>query len=94
VVLIVVNLALGSMYLAVSRGSGLASRESVRRLHEGSLGVLFQGGAIFVGMIAPLAMVLWLPSALALAGVCILIGGLLFRYCVLKAGVYVPFPLT
>lgn len=94
VVLIVVNLALGAMYLAISRGSGLANRESVRRLNEGSLGLLFQGGAIFLGMIVPLVMVLWLPSVLALAGLCILIGGLLFRYCVLKAGVYVPFPLT
>jgi hypothetical protein len=35
-----------------------------------------------------------MPSILALAGLFILIGGLLFRYAVLKAGVYVPFPLT
>jgi len=41
-----------------------------------------------------LVVVLWTPSAMALAGLFILIGGLLFRYCVLKAGVYVPFPLT
>jgi formate-dependent nitrite reductase membrane component NrfD len=93
-VLIIVNLALGIMYLGVSRSSGLAHRESVRRLNAGLLGLLFQGGAILVGMIIPLLMVLWLPSVLELAGLFILIGGLLFRYCVLKAGVYVPFPLT
>lgn len=93
-ILIIVNLALGAMYLAISRGSGLANRESVRRLNEGFLGLLFQGGVIFIGMVIPLLMVLWLPSVIALAGLFILIGGLLFRYCVLKAGVYVPFPLT
>jgi hypothetical protein len=31
---------------------------------------------------------MWLKSAAALAGLCIQIGALLFRYCVLKAGVY------
>jgi protein NrfD len=93
-VLIIVNLALGAMYLAISKSSSLAHRESVRRLNGGLLGLLFQGGAILVGMIIPLFIVLWLPSVLALAGLFILIGGLFFRYCVLKAGVYVPFPLT
>jgi formate-dependent nitrite reductase membrane component NrfD len=51
-------------------------------------------GVILLGMVGPLAIVLWMPSVLALAGLLIVIGGLLFRYCVLKAGVYVPFPLT
>ncbi len=93
-ILIVVNFVLGAMYLATSKGSGLASKEAVRRLNEGSLGWIFKVGVILVGMIVPLAVVLWTPSAMALAGLFILIGGLLFRYCVLKAGVYVPFPLT
>ncbi len=93
-ILIVVNLGLGATYLAISKGSGLATREAVKRLNEGSLGWTFKAGVIFIGMIIPLLMVLWLPSVLSLAGLCILIGGLLFRYCVLKAGVYVPFPLT
>jgi polysulfide reductase chain C len=93
-VLIIINLALGAMYLAISRSSGLANRESIRRLNQGLLGLLFQGGVIFIGMIIPLLMVLWAPSVMALAGLFIVIGGLLFRYCVLKAGVYVPFPLT
>src|SRR3989338_442565 len=93
-ILIVVNFVLGAMYLATSKGSGLASKEAVRRLNEGSLGWTFKVGVILVGMIVPLAVVLWTPSAMALAGLFILIGGLLFRSCVLKAGVYVPFPLT
>lgn len=94
VILIVVNLVLGAMYLANSKGSGLASREAVKRLNEGSLGWTFRLGVILLGMVGPLAIVLWMPSVLALAGLLILIGGLLFRYCVLRAGVYVPFPLT
>jgi protein NrfD len=94
VILIVVNLVLGAMYLANSKGSGLASREAVRRLNQGSLGWTFKVGVILAGMVGPLLIVLWMPSVLALAGLLIVVGGLLFRYCVLKAGVYVPFPLT
>lgn len=93
-ILIVVNLALGAMYLASSKGSGLAAKEAVRLLNQGSLGWTFRVGVVLVGMIVPLVVVLWIPSAMAVAGLFILIGGLLFRYCVLKAGVYVPFPLT
>jgi formate-dependent nitrite reductase membrane component NrfD len=92
--LIVVNLVLGAMHLGNSKRAGLAAREAVRRLNQGSLGVMFRLGVIVLGMIAPLFIVLWMPSILALAGLFILIGGLLFRYAVLKAGVYVPFPLT
>jgi protein NrfD len=93
-ILIVVNLALGAMYLANAKTVGLAAREAVRRLNQGSLGLAFNLGVILLGMIVPLSVVLWMPSAIALAGLCILVGSLLFRYCVLKAGVYVPFPLT
>lgn len=94
VILIVVNLVLGAMYLANSKSSGLASKEAVKRLNEGSLGWTFKLGVVLLGMVGPLLIVLWMPSVLALAGLLILIGGLLFRYCVLRAGVYVPFPLT
>ncbi len=94
VILIVANLVLGAMYLANSKGSNLASREAVRRLNDGSLGWTFRLGVILLGMVGPLLIALWMPSVLALAGLLILVGGLLFRYCVLRAGVYVPFPLT
>jgi protein NrfD len=94
VILIVVNLILGAMHLASSKGSGLAAKEAVRRLNAGSLGWTFKLGVVLLGMIGPLLIILWMPSVLALAGLFILVGGLLFRYCVLKAGVYVPFPLT
>ena len=94
VILIVVNLVMGAMYLSNSKGSGLAAKEAVRLLNEGSLGWTFKLGVVLVGMVGPLVILLWMPSILALAGLFILVGGLLFRYCVLKAGVYVPFPLT
>lgn len=92
--LIVTNFVLIAIYLLTLRGSGLAAREAVRRLSEGPLGWTFKVGVVLVGMILPLAVVIWLPSAAVFAGICILIGALLFRYCVLKAGVYVPFPMT
>ena len=94
VILIVVNLLLGAMYLSASKGSGLAAKEAVRRLNAGSLGWTFKVGVVLLGMIGPLLIIIWLPAVVALAGVFIVIGGLLFRYCVLRAGVYVPFPLT
>jgi formate-dependent nitrite reductase membrane component NrfD len=94
VILIVVNLVMGAMYLGNSKGSGLAAKEAVRRLNAGSLGWTFKLGVVLLGMVGPLLIIVWMPSVLALAGLFILIGGLLFRYCVLKAGVYVPFPLT
>lgn len=93
-ILIVANFVFIAIYLATLKGSGLAAREAVRRLNKGPLGWTFRIGVVLVGMIVPLALVVWLPSAAVFAGVCILIGALLFRYCVLKAGVYVPFPIT
>ncbi|MBI4524428.1 MAG: polysulfide reductase NrfD [Deltaproteobacteria bacterium] len=95
-ILIIANFVLGAMYLAASKKSGLAAKESVRRLNKGSLGWTFNLGVVLIGMVVPLLLVLWSPPAIALAGagLFILIGGLLFRYCVLKAGVYVPFALT
>jgi hypothetical protein len=50
----------------------------------------FRFGVIVVGLLLPLLLVLWVPSAAVLAGACMLAGSLLFRYCVLRVGVYVP----
>ena len=92
--LIVVNFVLIAVYLLVVKTSGLAAAESVRHLNEGSLSWTFKVGVILVGTVFPLLVVVWMPSAVVLAGAFVLIGGLLFRYCVLKSGVYVPFALT
>ncbi len=92
--LIAANFILIAIYLAVMKGSGLAAREAVRRLTGGSLGRTFTAGVILVGMVLPLLLVLYIPSAGILSGLLVLLGALLFRYCVLKAGVYVPFAIV
>jgi len=93
--LIVVNAALSAVYLfAMSRAGGSAA-ESVHRLNRAPLGAVYWIGVVAVGLIVPLAMLVGLQAAAPLAGACIQIGALLFRYCVLKAGVYyVPAALT
>lgn len=93
-VLIVVNLAMISIFLFAMNHGGLSARESVRLINQAPLGRTFRLGVLLVGMIIPLGIVLWLRSAVYAAGAGILIGGILFRYCVLKAGVYVPSALV
>jgi formate-dependent nitrite reductase membrane component NrfD len=89
-VLIVVDLVLVAVYLLAMGRSNAAARESVRLLSRFSLGWAFWIGVIAVGMVIPLIVTLSLPSGAPVAGAAILLGGLLFRYCVLKAGVFVP----
>jgi len=92
--LIITNLILVAIHLLTLRRSGLSGREAVRLLNHGTLGLTFGGGVVLLGMVLPLMIGLWIPSLLVVAGVFILIGTLLYRYCILKAGFYVPFPLT
>ena len=89
-VLIVVTGILVGVYLLAMHRAGGPARESVRLLTAPPLSWTFGLGVILVGMLLPLLLVLWVPSAVVLAGGCMLAGGLLFRYCVLKVGVYVP----
>ena len=91
--LIAVNVMLILFYLIAIRGSGPSAAESVSRLQRGGLGWAFGVGVLFVGMILPLLLVLLFASAFW-AGACILSGSLLFRYCILRAGVYVPSALV
>ena len=89
-VLIVVTGILLGVYLLVMHRAGGPARESVRLLNTAPMSWTFGFGVILVGLLLPLVLVLWVPSALVLAGLCMLAGSLLFRYCVLKVGVYVP----
>ncbi len=89
VLIVVTGILVGAYLLAMHRAGGPA-RESVRLLNAPPLSWTFQVGVIVVGMLLPLLLVLWVPSAGVLAGGCMLIGSFLFRYCVLKVGVYVP----
>ena len=92
-ILIAVNFATILVYLSTIGRSGASAAESVSLLKQGGLGWTFGAGAVLVGMILPLLLVA-LSSSAFLAGACILSGGLLFRYCFLKAGVYVPSALV
>ncbi|MBI2987228.1 MAG: polysulfide reductase NrfD [Deltaproteobacteria bacterium] len=91
--LIVANFILMTIHLWTLKRSGLAAREAVSLFNRGSFGWTFRAGVVLIGMILPFIVVVWVPSAVVLAGAFILVGSLLFRYCVLKAGVYVPFAL-
>jgi len=88
--LIVATFILVVIYLLAMHRAGGPARESVRLLNAPPLSWIFRLGVVLVGMVLPLLLVLWVPSALVLAGACMLAGSLLFRYCVLKVGVYVP----
>ena len=89
-VLMVVTLLLVCVYLLAMHRAGGPARESVRLLNAPPLSWTFRFGVMLVGLVLPLVLVLWAPKAMVLAGLCMLAGSLLFRYCVLKVGVYVP----
>jgi formate-dependent nitrite reductase membrane component NrfD len=84
--LIVGNAVLSAVYLFAMKRAGGSAAASVHRLNQGSLGAVYWLGVVVIGLIVPLSALLSLYAALA--GVAIQIGALLFRYCVLKAGIY------
>ena len=89
-VLVAVTVLAVALYVVAGVLAGGPAAESVRRLNRGNIGWLAWLGIVVVGMVFPLAAILWDGSMAAPAGGAILIGGFLFRYCVLKVGVYVP----
>lgn len=86
------------IYLAAMSSSTVAAKESLRLLVAGEFSSLFLGGVLLVGLIVPLLMASYgylsgipLPTvALAVIGIFDLIGGFLFRYSLLKSGLYAP----
>ena len=87
------------VYLLNMSTSTVAAKESVRMLTSGDLALTFLLGVTLVGLVVPLVLmaVSYLAGAgpaalpaLATAGILVLIGGYLFRYSMLKAGVYPP----
>ena len=86
--LLVVNIVLTLAYLWGMTRVGGAAAESVRLLTVSPLQWLF-GFALLAGMAVPLPLLIWNSNTLP-AGACLIVGGFLFRYCLLKAGVYVP----
>jgi len=85
-ILIAANAVMISLYLMAMARNGGSAGESVRLLSRPPLSWLSWIGVGGVGMLLPLPAI-WFAQPIA-AGACILIGGLLFRFCLLKAGVY------
>jgi formate-dependent nitrite reductase membrane component NrfD len=86
--LIVASFVMVCVHLYSMQRAGGAAGESVRLLNGPPLSWAFHIGVGLVGMILPLAVLGWFQSAVGVAGAGILVGALLFRYCILKAGVY------
>lgn len=89
-VLIVINAALVAIHLADMRRAGEAGRESLRLLNRSALAWSFWVGALGIGLVVPLVEIVFFGATQAVAGALILLGGLLFRQALLKAGVYAP----
>ncbi|MCC6888711.1 MAG: polysulfide reductase NrfD [Hyphomicrobiales bacterium] len=87
--LILINAAMILVYLATMYRAGRSAQESVRLLNHSSLGVTFWVGVVIAGMVLPLLEMLVMRWSIPAAGGLILVGSLLFRYCLLKAGVYI-----
>ncbi len=90
IILIALNAVMIAIYLLAMDRAGGSAKESVGLLNRAPLRWIFWVGVVALGLIFPLLGILFMAPAASTAGACILIGGLLFRYCVLKAGVYVP----
>ncbi len=90
---VLVTLVVGAIYLWTKAGTGAAAEEAVRLLIGGPVKLTFWIGVVAVGVVLPLAL-LWTGAAPELAGLCLLAGGYLARYCILSVGVYVPSTLV
>jgi formate-dependent nitrite reductase membrane component NrfD len=85
------------LYLVASSRAGGAARVSVRQLIAGRISPSFYGGTVLAGIVVPLALAS-LPASLgapelgvlAAMGVASLVGDFYVKYCIVKAGVYVP----
>jgi formate-dependent nitrite reductase membrane component NrfD len=90
IALIVINAAMTLLYLVTMHRADGSARESVRLLNRPPLSLTFWIGVVAMGMILPLLEILVIRFSITAAGAFILLGGLSFRYCLLRAGVYVP----
>ncbi len=93
-VLIAVNAVLLFFYLTAMHRARGAAGESVRLLNRAPLSWILWAGVVAAGLIVPSLLLLRSPSQPIAAGAGILIGSLLLRYGLLKAGVYVPAPIV
>jgi formate-dependent nitrite reductase membrane component NrfD len=85
------------LYLSSGRRAGGAARESVSQLVAGRISPSFYGGTVLAGIVLPIALTLGRDALggpdlvlLAAIGVASLVGDFYVKYCIVKAGVYVP----
>ena len=84
------------LYMIVATRSGGAARDSARQLVGGRISPAFYAGTVAVGILVPiglgLARELGTTSLFVLGtiGTASLIGDFFVKYCIVKAGVYVP----
>ena len=84
------------LYLVAAKRAGGAAAHSVSRLIAGPISPAFYGGTVLLGLLVPLGLGMARElgtgglSVLALIGVSSLIGDFYVKYCVVKAGTYVP----
>lgn len=97
--LVILCLLMVMSHLSVMSSSAIAARKSIQLLTHGKWGMWFLGGVIGVGLVLPLLLaspVLWQPSfqtmfaITALLALLRLFGDYLFRFLVIRAGLYDP----
>jgi formate-dependent nitrite reductase membrane component NrfD len=85
-----------ALLLVGARSRGGAAERSMRRLAFGPIAPAFYGGAVLLGIVIPIGLGAAHAfgagglAALALIGLASLAGDFYVKYCVVKAGVYVP----
>jgi len=84
-------------YLVIMYNSSPAGKGAVKMLCTGTMGILFLGGVVGIGLMVPLFIMgpafftgSSSPAVAGAAGFLTLAGGLLFRWSVLRAGLYLP----
>lgn len=83
-------------YLAVMKGAGIAARHSVNDLVAGRISMAFYLGTVLLGLVIPILMgglgyfTQLTDSLMVLVGISSLIGDFYIKYCIAKAGVYLP----
>jgi len=83
-------------YLGVMASAGVTTAESLRHLVWGPASLAFYLGAVAVGLIIPVVFGIvsyfstLSPGAMGVVGVASLAGDFYIKYCVARAGIYVP----
>ena len=84
------------LYLALARSAGGAARRSAGELVAGKVSPAFYAGTIFCGLVIPIVLgaigAATGPSRglLAVIGLSSLVGDFYIKYCIVKAGIYLP----